>query len=1013
MVRGARSLRFAVLLFGALGSPLLAEIPDPRPISPAERRAVELATGYLAGGPEAWWPELAAGSPLRDMGEEVALDEIAVRAGPPSGARWMLQTPAPGGPKDQAVFSIVYPSGVEETLAVRLVEEAGGWKIEGLRSLADPSRAERFFWEEEAAASPSGSPDLALPKSLAPRVGVLMLVGIGLGFGLRRRWVPGVAAGLAGALVVLSCTPAERPDAPLPDDAATEIVLDPTFHSIGFLRELRWALASGAPAATVRDLAARVPVGRDIDWVVSLWRAETELSRVDLGPAEDLLASLPDPAPIPLGDLLRARLAYVRGEADRMTELYEQLERTGIDHDGLRFEAGQALASLGRTIDAELRFEQAAEMGSRLAEVHYAMASFSALNGEMEDGEDFLSRAWSLEPVPREVLFGEPLLATLCARPSLFPTFSFDLPEEPLVVSADRGGAAIDLPAGAATDLSGELLRIEVGDAEVFVPGASALARANTALETAADRRARLEERVLARLPELQDEARTRGALARPRRLREMAEAAAALARHNRWEEIVRLTGAISGEVVEVVPPALGQLRAVALQRTGRTGDAQKLLVRLAKTSLDSRRKDPGALRQLAELFVAARDYDLAIRLMRRAGRLSPLAASEARIRQVRMEQRLYESSGRHRTDHFDVVYPRATGPTYAGDLGMVLEEERLRLSRWISGGRGVRHTVHVYPLVQFLEAYSNGILVLGIYDGRLSVPFAELRSLHPELVSVLSHELAHAMLAEATGDQAPKWLHEGLAQHVEMMPGRINPIPDLHREGRILAFPMIEAILAGFGEAQLVDLAYGEAAWVVHYIEAKHGVRAIHRLIGAYAEGRTTEEALREVFDMSVAELDRAVWSWCLHEAPDSWPTRLRRYDQEAGQLVRRTASNPAPDGSTTVRDWHALYASRTRSARRTLSRLVGPVRQGRLPARETCAAFREEVSRVLDDPGTLAAPPKGLSQHLQLAFRSLYDVARSCEEGDAAASRESLRLAESALARAAGELEEYGLRP
>lgn len=44
---------------------------------------------------------------------------------------------------------------------------------------------------------------------------------------------------------------------------------------------------------------------------------------------------------------------------------------------------------------------------------------------------------------------------------------------------------------------------------------------------------------------------------------------------------------------------------------------------------------------------------------------------------------------------------------------------------------------------------------------------------------------------------------------------------------------------------------------------------------------------------------------------------------------------------------------------------------------------------------------------------LRSLRDLAVSCQQGDAAASRESLRLAESALGRAAVELETYGLSP
>lgn len=1012
---------FAGSLAVAGSLPASAAIAEVRPIGAAERRAVELAARYLAEGPTAWWPELATDSPLRELGEAAAVDEIAVRAGPPEDARWVLQTPAPGSPDGFAVFSIAYPSGVEETLTLWLVPAQAGWRIREIRGLADLSRVESYSWDEGAAAPPPGPAGRGRPPLLFALVVLAGALAGWLAFApparsrATGRGLAGtVACGLAAALVVLSCGPRDGSASGADAGGADGEPLG-VFRSLGDLRELRWALAAGAAVPTVEKLASAVPAGDDVEQLVALWRAELDLSRVDLGRAEALLDSLPEPAPIPLGDLLRARLAFARGEAERMEALYEHVGRSGTDHDGLRFETAQALFGLGRTIDAGVWLQRAAEMGSRMAEVHYGMAAKAVLDRDPEGGEAFLARAWSLEPVPREVLLGEPLLAALCARPTLFPTFSFGTPEEPLVSSEATGRSAVALPPGAVADLAGELLRVEVGEAELFVPAGAALAPEETTLETAVERRERREERVLARLPTLLEEAGNRGVVARPRRLRETTEAATALARHHRWEEIVELTDGISGSV-EVVPPVLGQLRAVALRQTGSPGAAQTLLVRLAKTSLDSRRKDPGALRQLAELLVETKDYELAIRLMKRAESLSPLAASEARVRQVRMEQELYGDAGHHETAHFEVVYPRSTGPIYADDLGLVLEAELGRISRWIPAGRGEPHTVHVYPLFQFLDAYSGGMLVLGLYDGRLNVPFADLKSLHPELVAILSHELAHAMLARATGDQAPKWLHEGLAQHVEMVPGRINPIPDLHREGRILSFPMIEAILAGFAEPQLVDLAYAEAAWVVHYLEAEHGVRSIRRLIAAYAAGKTTEEAIREVFGMTVAQFDAAVWEWCLDEAPASWPTQLRRYDQKAGQLLRRAATEPGSElrvSPAAMRSWHAVYAARTHQAKRLLSTLVEPLRRGWIPHRRTCRELEAEARAALADPRALAPPLPEAREPLALAFRGLRELGARCEAGDVEGSRRALRSAESALARAAKELDTYGLTP
>ncbi|HSL83712.1 MAG TPA: hypothetical protein VLF66_13135, partial [Thermoanaerobaculia bacterium] len=737
--------------------------------------------------------------------------------------------------------------------------------------------------------------------------------------------------------------------------------------------------------------------------------------KVDLRAAEKLLDALPASSGLPLEDLLRARLAAAQGSVRAAEDHYERARTRGIDHDGLRLELARTLATLGDSIGAGVVFTQLAEMGSRLAEAHDARARLWVLEGEPGRGEPYLELGWRLEPILREDLFADPLLSVLCARPSLFPTFSFGRPEEPLVESLERGLRPVRLPRSASAGLSGELLRIEVGGAELYVPGGGELAPGEALPETAADRLRREEGRILARLPELVEEARTPAILTRPGRTRQLVEASFALARRNRWQEIVELTEGVA-QVVGQAPGPVTQLRAAALHRTERTGEARDLLVRLAQSSVATRRRDPGTFSLLAELLVASQDYDRALQMMRKAASMSPMARNEHRVRQVSMEQRLYEDPETFETEHFDIVYPRTTSVEHAADLAGVLEAEVERLGRWIPASPGTIHTVHLYPLIEFLEAYSENVLVLGIYDGRLRVPLADLRSLHPRLVAVLSHELAHAMVAAATDDQAPKWFQEGLAQHVEMVPGRLNPIPDLHREGRILAFPMIEGILDGFSEPQLVDLAYGEAAWVVHYIEAEHGVGAIRKLIGAFAGGRTTEEALQEVFRMSVEEFDRAVWDWCLREAPAAWeaPAR-RRYEEEYSRYLRpsdRTVPGlPAPDAA--MASWHAVYGARTRQVKALLGSVVAPIRSGGDPPRETCATLVSGLAGVLEDPEALAAPEAALRRELEAAYRSLGQAAWHCREGGTEEARVALAQAELALGRAAQKLAPYGLRP
>src|SRR5258708_18322358 len=119
-----------------------------------------------------------------------------------------------------------------------------------------------------------------------------------------------------------------------------------------------------------------------------------------------------------------------------------------------------------------------------------------------------------------------------------------------------------------------------------------------------------------------------------------------------------------------------------------------------------------------------------------------------------------------------------------------------------------------------------------------------------PLAVSLMTHELAHAMIAQRTGDRAPHWFHEGLAQHVEMQEeGRINTIADYRAGDSLLAFPLIEPALQSFSSAVWVSAAYDEALWTMNYIEARYGVSGIHRLMHGVRPGPPTPEAAAAAF--------------------------------------------------------------------------------------------------------------------------------------------------------------------
>ncbi len=1012
---------------------LMASVPaggqsggEPRPISETERQGVALALVYLEQGPAGWWDALAADAPLRELGRETALAEIGVRAGPSTGATWTLQTTAPRYSEGTVVFTVSFPSGLADAIFLDLVEEPGGWKIAELRCTADPTSIRKgpsaLFWEAEEAES-SHVPGGFAPATGGPGVGTwLAAFALLVTTVLFVRARPRHRAAVAGAVLVAMALAVgcQKGEAPVEEVAE---VLPPSL--LGELLPLREALA-GVGEADHQELFKALPKTGTVAEVGRLWEAQYLTGQSKLNALAKILESVPEPSKLPLAPLLRARLAQLRSEPERALELFERLLRELADFDGLREEAAEVYARLGLEKEVEPALQKARGLGSRNADVYYDLAKLAAQDEYMEAAEGHFRTAWQLEPMNRERLFDNSTLASLAARPSLYESLELGSFAEPVVAStAER--QPLEFPETAELVLLGEELTITLGEADIKVPGGAALAPEETPSEDAATRSERLEQEVLERLESAEAEELDVGALAQPRRRADLALAVVALAGQKRWDDLLDLTAG-AGQHLEQWPPILIKLRVHALMETKKTDEARSLLVKLAQSDIGNSRRDPTTFFQLGELLAELGDYDRAIKAHRKAASISPRKWSDARIRQLQMEKDLASSYQEFRSKNFDIRYPRATDEKYARNLSLVLEAELERLKTWIPYRSKKRIEVHLFPLGEFMNAFSGGGAIIAFYDGRVRVPFADFESLHPIIIAILSHEVAHAMIDSYTDDQAPRWLHEGLAQHVQMVPDFVNPIPDLHRTNRILSFPVIEMVLSGFGDPQLVELAYSEATWLVHYLETRYGAAGIRRLLGAYAKGLDTERAVRRAFKISTRELERQAWDWCLKKAPAAWEVESRRYDDEFSPLLQRSdgklAAAPVPRATRqqarpiSTKDamaaWHPTYAARTRPVKAALGEVIGIFRKGGGgDSRAACGRLRDELSVLLRNSQTLDAPDPQAAKYLREAYRGFMSMASVCQQGEDSRVRREMKKAEKSLAIAATVLSKYGLRP
>lgn len=1019
------------------GTSFAATMPRPRAISPAERAALVLVLAHFEGDADAWWHALAPSAPLRQLGPSAAGEEIAVRVGAAEDATWTLVTPGPGIEDHHVTFIVEHASGWHDQVRLEMRETAEGqWQVERVLCLVDR-------WTQPNPGDPEAAPSERASTWLFLAIGFM---GIRT---MRHRRRQAFALGL-GMVIVLACA-TDDPVTPTADSGR-----DPdAFTQLAPLAAYREALLAD-------DRQPEDPVGVEVppalEVEAALWRTQWALLDGTLESARDAFLEIPDEGhDRPLAALLGIELAHRKSDLHGLRTAFTEATRLGLDHDHLRALVAARMLALGDIFEPQPLLADAVEAGSRNADVYYLLATFAALDRDLDDLRTFAEAAWRLLPKPREDILGDPILATLAALPQAFPIFQLSTAEEPILPARYGKLEPLTLAPEQRASRVGDLLMIQRADRRLLVPGGGALApREADALDAAAARN-RERRRVLEDL-----DATVARAAESPSVLmdEQVSTLARALAEEDRWSDLVTLTRGIDKENLGRIPPLLVKMRAHALEETGRADEGRRLLIDLALDDRAASRRDPSTIYQLAESFVAIGEYDVALKLLARANTLSRHGGRPKRAEQIRMEQALMVDAERLHQGGFEIVYPRSTGERFPVAIAAVLEAERERLERWIPRTAAEPPIeVQLYPLITFLEAYrqGTGMLVLGLYDGRVRIPFADVASLDPRVVSIVSHELAHALIARATNDNAPHWLQEGVAEHVQMHQDRLNPFPELVEAERVLSVPVIDAALRGWCDPQFADLAYSEAAWILHFVESRHGADGIKRLIGSFQTTSDTDEALEKAFGQSLGDFQAQAVEWASRDAPHVWPTRVVRYDgsflnrvlarhgllppgsqavmqvggprpQGDPRLLPQGAQRPTPklgvrlppppppsakpDAPSELLDWHRRYSGATAEAKGLLAEMLRGQRDGTIPGADLCRRFEAAVRSVLTGK-SLEAPRPEVRGLLEGAFSDLHAAAMACVRGQHALIRPEIQNAETQLAIAARLLGPHGLRP
>jgi tetratricopeptide (TPR) repeat protein len=633
-----------------------------------------------------------------------------------------------------------------------------------------------------------------------------------------------------------------------------------SFPQLGKLLLFRRAIAAGTDVTAAAPPVAMRGVAAD---VAKLWNAQLDLQQMHVESIARALGSYPSPSQTPLAEILRGRVAFVQAKETDTAIAYENAVSLGPGRDGLWMETAQALETLGFTDRAESYFQRLARIGSRDANVYYSLAVLAAIHNHEDQAEKALQTAWTLRPVVREQLVGTGALWSTLRRPGVNSQIKVSAAAEATFASPAVSTRPIILPPDAQTRVSGEFLDIQIRDAELAVPGGACLAPPGTAVVDAGAWSRVEEGKALGEFAQLTAAARNSGSYTQPLLRRRIMRCAEALAAHNRWSDLLQLSDGLS-PASEHVPAELFFLRDMALQRMQRTEEARQLLLDLARSPSLQRRNDPQLFIELGDMLASVDLFDPAIKVLDHAVTLRREASNavDILVTKIEMNKRLATKYQTYNSGHFEIHYPEDVPPAFAEQMGQILEAELKREQKWVSVPNFRPTAVNVVWWRDFRSAYTGSDFILGFYQGKITLPFAGIPGWYPEITAILSHELCHAIISQATNDQAPRWFQEGLAQRVEMVPYKANAF-NMYEDDKLLSVSLLDAVLRGSPDPEMIGEAYIVSQTIIRFIESAYGQAGINTMLAAYRDGATTEEAIRKLSGLSVADFDTRLRAW------------------------------------------------------------------------------------------------------------------------------------------------------
>lgn len=267
----------------------------------------------------------------------------------------------------------------------------------------------------------------------------------------------------------------------------------------------------------------------------------------------------------------------------------------------------------------------------------------------------------------------------------------------------------------------------------------------------------------------------------------------------------------------------------------------------------------------MGDIYYYRQEMDSAAGHYMRAFEIAPRKGLKEKLQKIQNEKKVEGKMATYEEKNFIIKYKgEGSDAKFEGfELREMLRETYRQISKDFAFYFNHQVVVLLYDQSEFEQLTSLPHWAAGVYDGKVRMPAYKASFSDKELRSLSAHELTHAFVSTISQGRAPVWINEGLAefQEAKVVPNKLTIFKAAVKTNSLLSLDELthQRGLLDVQDSLKVALFYEQAYHFTAYLIDRYGMFKIKELLKAFAEGKTTDAAIRDVLKISMRRLEEA----------------------------------------------------------------------------------------------------------------------------------------------------------